>query len=250
MLPHRATTEADLHRYLEASQTVGVGWWRADGTVIRANDAFLRLTGFSREDLRAGLVRWPEITPPEFAQYDEHALEEIQKRGYCSPFAKEYVRKDGTRVGVLIGAASFGSEKSGEGVFFAVELPDSDSAENSIPQPSGEMLTERQRVVCLLLSYGESDKRIAYLLNVGLRTVELDKHNAAKKLHIETSDVLIWSVEHRRHLREVTRNSKMITDAIRALFSRWDDSRTLMVDSKAVVLGESWPKVDAMTWVI
>ena len=57
--------------------------------------------------------------------------------------------------------------------------------------------TDRQRAVCLLLSYGEPDKRIATLLDVGLRTVELDKQRAASKLKLATGALTVWSVENR-----------------------------------------------------
>jgi PAS domain S-box-containing protein len=73
--------------------------------VYDANDAYLDIIGYSREDLEAGRVDWREITPPEWAGVQERAMAQLRRSGACTPFEKEYVRKDGHRVLVLIGAA-------------------------------------------------------------------------------------------------------------------------------------------------
>jgi PAS domain S-box-containing protein len=70
-----------------------------------ANDAFLELVGYSREDLQAGRLHWPELTPPEYVALDELAHEEGLRFGACTPFEKELIRKDGTRVPVLVATA-------------------------------------------------------------------------------------------------------------------------------------------------
>ncbi len=69
------------------------------------NDAFLALVGYSREDLVAGRLQWPDLTPPEYAPLDELAHEECLRFGACTPFEKELIRKDGTRVPVLVATA-------------------------------------------------------------------------------------------------------------------------------------------------
>jgi formate hydrogenlyase transcriptional activator len=69
------------------------------------NDSFLALVGYSRDDLAAGRIRWPDLTPPEYAALDELAHEEGLRFGACTPFEKELIRKDGTRVPVLISTA-------------------------------------------------------------------------------------------------------------------------------------------------
>ena len=73
------------------------------GTIFEANDAFLRIVGYDRDDLRAGLVLRDEMTPPEYREVTARAIAEVRARGECTPYEKEYVRKDGSRVQVLIG---------------------------------------------------------------------------------------------------------------------------------------------------
>jgi formate hydrogenlyase transcriptional activator len=73
--------------------------------IPEANDAFLELVGYSREDLQAGRLRWPDLTPPEYAALDELAHEEGLRFGACTPFEKELIRKDGSRIPVLVATA-------------------------------------------------------------------------------------------------------------------------------------------------
>ncbi len=73
--------------------------------IPEANDAFLELVGYSREDLTAGRLIWPDLTPPEYTALDELAHEEGLRFGACTPFEKELIRKDGVRVPVLVATA-------------------------------------------------------------------------------------------------------------------------------------------------
>jgi formate hydrogenlyase transcriptional activator len=73
--------------------------------IPEANDAFLELVGYSREDLQAGRLNWPDLTPPEYFALDEIAHEEGLQFGACTPFEKELTRKDGTRIPVLVATA-------------------------------------------------------------------------------------------------------------------------------------------------
>src|SRR5207344_287634 len=73
--------------------------------IPEANDTFLQLVGYSREDLLAGRLVWPDLTPKEYAPLDELAHEEGLRFGACTPFEKELLRKDGTRVPVLVTTA-------------------------------------------------------------------------------------------------------------------------------------------------
>lgn len=72
--------------------------------ILDANEVFLRMVGYTREDLEGGRIRWKELTPAECQHLDERGIEELLATGSCKPFEKEYFRKDGSRVPILIGA--------------------------------------------------------------------------------------------------------------------------------------------------
>ncbi|MHB1178637.1 MAG: PAS domain-containing sensor histidine kinase [Daejeonella sp.] len=88
-----------------------VGSW--DGAVVDANDTFLKILGYTRDELIKGLIRWDLATPPEFLEISLDAVKQLQTTGKCKPFEKQYIRKDGTRVWVLMGSAA-GSESGKE----------------------------------------------------------------------------------------------------------------------------------------
>jgi PAS domain S-box-containing protein len=93
-------------KVLSDANVVGIlGARLVDGTLVEVNDEFLRTLGYTRADLDAGLVRWAEITPPEWEEQSRLAMQELMEHGSFAPFEKEYLRKDGTRVPVLVGAA-------------------------------------------------------------------------------------------------------------------------------------------------
>ena len=73
--------------------------------VPEANDAFLALVGYSREDLLEGRLHWPDLTPTEYSALDDLAHEEGLRFGACTPYEKDLLRKDGTRVPVLVATA-------------------------------------------------------------------------------------------------------------------------------------------------
>ena len=97
--------------------------------VSDATDGFLKIVGYSREELVGGRPYWPELTPPEYSLQDELAYEEALIHLACTPFEKEYIRKDGTRVRVLITAAVL-SAYPFHWVTFAQDLTQSEGTAN------------------------------------------------------------------------------------------------------------------------
>jgi PAS domain S-box-containing protein len=116
---HRRS-EARFRRLVD-SNAQGVLFWNAQGEVTDANDAFLRMVNYTRKDLETGCINWVARTPPEYADLDRRALEELAASGACAPYEKELIRKDGSRVPILIGAATF-EDNPAEGVAFALDL--------------------------------------------------------------------------------------------------------------------------------
>jgi PAS domain S-box-containing protein len=120
--------EAKIRRLVDAN-IIGILIWNLQGAIIEANEAFLRMVGYSREDLISGRLRWTDLTPADWRDRDERAIAELKLTGTTQPFEKEYFRKDGNRVPLLIGAAFFeGSEN--EGVAFVLDLSERKRAED------------------------------------------------------------------------------------------------------------------------
>ena len=92
-----AEREAKIRRLVDAN-IIGIFIWDFDGRILEANDAFLRIVGYDREDLTAGRLRWTDLTPPDWRERDAQWIEEHKKTGLRPPIEKEYFRKDGSRV--------------------------------------------------------------------------------------------------------------------------------------------------------
>ena len=90
-------------KHLADSGIIGIVISDTLGNIHEANDAFLEIVGFSREELASGNVRWAELTPPEWQAADAAALEELRQTGVSAPREKEYVCRDGARKPVLVG---------------------------------------------------------------------------------------------------------------------------------------------------
>lgn len=103
------------------SDMVGTIYWNMDGQITGANHKFLEMTGYSREDMNAGRLLWSSMTPPEYREKDEYALGELKSRGFDTPYEKEFIRGDGTRIPVIIGAAML-DERRFEGVAFVLDI--------------------------------------------------------------------------------------------------------------------------------
>jgi PAS domain S-box-containing protein len=121
-------SEERLRRAIEI-ETVGVIFFKTDGSITNANDAFLRMSGYSREDLVEGLVRWDKMTPPEWMPQSLKAIEEFRSTGRTVPYEKEYVRKDGSRWWALFAATRLDEE---EGVEFIIDITQSKQAEEAV----------------------------------------------------------------------------------------------------------------------
>jgi PAS domain S-box-containing protein len=96
-------SEARFKRLVE-SNVVGI-IVSDEEKITEANDLFLEIVGYSRADLQAAGLSWRVMTPPEYRYLDDKGLEELRERGAYTPFEKEYFRKDGSRVPILIGGA-------------------------------------------------------------------------------------------------------------------------------------------------
>jgi len=112
--------ESRIRRLVE-SNIIGMHIFNDEGVIVDANQAFLKLVGYDREDLAAGRMRYIELTPPEWLERSARGHLEMATTGAIQPFEKEYLRKDGSRVPVVIGSAAFDEERK-QGVTFVLDL--------------------------------------------------------------------------------------------------------------------------------
>ena len=112
--------EAKIRRLIDAN-IIGIFFWDLEGGITEANDTFLRMVGYDREDLVSGRVRWKDLTPPEGRDRSAQAVEEVKTAGSSQPYEKEYLRKDGSRVPVLMGSAAFDAQRD-QGASFVLDL--------------------------------------------------------------------------------------------------------------------------------
>jgi len=121
--------EVKIRRLID-SNIMGIFIWNLDGKIMEANEAFLRIVGYDREDLTSGRLRRRELTPAEWRSADHRGLAELQATGTAQPYEKEYFRKNGSRVPVLVGAATFEGSLD-EGVAFVLDLTDRKNADEA-----------------------------------------------------------------------------------------------------------------------
>jgi len=142
-ISERKTTEDKVRRLVDAN-IMGIFIGDVEcRCVIGANEAFLRMLQYSREDLNSRRMLWADLTPAEWQERDERAMASLRATGAAQPYEKEFFRKDGSRVPVLVGGALF--EGGNEGVAFVLDLSEQKRAEEKIRR-SESYLAEAQKL--------------------------------------------------------------------------------------------------------
>jgi PAS domain S-box-containing protein len=181
--------EAKIRRLVEAN-IMGVFIWNVAGEIIEANDAFLQMVQYRREDLSLGRVRWTELTPPEWRDSTQRALEELKETGTAKTFEKEYFRNDGSRVPVLVGSATFGG-RGDEGVAFVVDLTERKRAEAEARESErryGEIQTELEHAN-RVATMGHLSASIAHEVNQPIAATLINAQTALRLLTRQPPDV-------------------------------------------------------------
>src|SRR5258708_6141757 len=147
-----AEREAKIRRLVD-SNIIGIFIWDFDGHILEANEAFLRMVNYDRQDMVAGRIHWTELTPPDWRDRDMQLMQEHKLTGTLQPFEKEYFRKDGSRVPVLIGVATF-EEDGKQGVAFVLDLTERKRAERALRESEYKLRQIIETVPSLLWSAG------------------------------------------------------------------------------------------------
>lgn len=129
---HSLQASESRFRRLVESNIIGVIVGDMDGAIASANDAFLKMVGYTRSDLVSGRVRWRDMTPPEYIEVSDRSIVELKTKGVHVPFEKEYIRKDNSRVPILLGSATL--ENNSQVISFVLDLTEYKHAENARKQ--------------------------------------------------------------------------------------------------------------------
>ena len=201
--------EAKIRRLVDAN-IIGIFIWELGGRFLDANDTFLRMVGYEREELVSGRVRWTEVTPPEWRDRTARAVEEMRMTGTAQPWEKEYFRKDGSRVPVLIGSAAF-DEKRDQGVAFVLDLTERKHVEQALR----DMQTNLAHVV-RITTLGELTASIAHEVNQPLGAVIANAEACLRWLRRATPDLdaacrsVKWIIDDGNRASEVIRRVRAL----------------------------------------
>jgi PAS domain S-box-containing protein len=122
--------EAKIRRLVDAN-VLGIFFWNVDGAIIEANEAFLRMLGYEREDVVSGRLRWTELSATDPCDSEESALAELEASGTVQPYEMELLHRDNRRLPVLLGGALF-EEGGNQGVAFVLDLTERRRAEEAL----------------------------------------------------------------------------------------------------------------------
>lgn len=232
-----AGREARIRRLVDAN-IIGIFIYSLEGQILDANDAFLHLIGYDREDLVSGRIHWTDLTPEEWLDRDMRQwVPYLKETGILPPVEKQYVRKDGSRVPVLIGGASFEGNED-EGVTFVLDLTERKRAEEALQQAQAE-LTHVSRVTTV----GVLTSSIAHEVNQPLGAIVTNANAALRWLAAQPPNL----DEVRKALASIVRDGYRASEVIagmRALLKKRDgvhervDLTELIRDVVAFVQGE------------
>jgi PAS domain S-box-containing protein len=194
--------EARIRRLVDAN-IVGIVIWDFQGRIIETNQAFLDIVGYAREDLAS--LRWTELTPAEWRDVDDQAFAELKAAGTVQPREKEYFRKDGSRVPVLVARAVF-EWNPDEGVAFVLDLTERKHVEGALRDAQAN-LAHVMRITTL----GELTASIAHEVNQPLAGVVANAEACLRWLDRDTPDL----EEARRSVRWIMDDGHRASEVIR-----------------------------------
>ncbi len=121
----------DALRFRRSMQidTVGILLFDPDGMILRANEAFLRMSGYTQDDVHRGHLHWTAITPPEWKQATLAALREFEQTGSIIPYEKQFFRKDRSRFWGFVASKRLSET---EGIAFVVDVTERKEAERRL----------------------------------------------------------------------------------------------------------------------
>ena len=169
-----AQREAKIRRLVDAN-IIGIFIFRLPGQILEANDAFLRMVGYEREDLVSGRLSWTNLTPTEWSQ--------LRSTGTLRPFEQEFFRKDGSRVPVLAGVATL-EESTDESVAFVLDLTERERAAQAHRELQAELAHANR-----LATMGQIGASVAHEVNQAIGAVSNNTSAALRFLSADPPDL-------------------------------------------------------------
>ncbi len=221
-------------RRLVDANIIGIIIWDIEGRILEANDAFLRMTLYDRDDLASGRVDRRDLTPAEWRDRDERTVAELKTIGTVQPFEKEYFRKDGSRLPVLSGGALF--EASGnQGVSFVLDLTERKRAEAEARESERRY---RETLAGLahanrLTAMGQLTASIAHEVNQPIAAAVLNAEAALNWLGAQPSNLDRVREALRLIVADATRAGNVVA-GIRALIQKVPARRSFLDINEAI----------------
>jgi PAS domain S-box-containing protein len=153
---------ADPFSRLLDVKIVGYFFWNVDGTILDANDTFLQIVGHSRQDLEAGQLNWRAMTPPEQLTLSDRAIARLQETRISTPLSKEYIRKTGERVPVLLGGAIL-EDNPALGISFMIDMTEHKRIEQELVQSEERFRQLAENIQAVFWIMDRSDHQIIYV---------------------------------------------------------------------------------------
>jgi len=228
------TSEARFRRLVD-SNVQGVMFSNMKGEIIKANDAFLDIVGYTRKDMEAGRLNWGALSPPKYAEADRHAVAETVATGVFTPYEKEYLRKDGARVPILIGGAAF-EDDSGEGVCFVIDITERKQAEEALKNSQAQLRALSARLQSVREDESERIAReIHDELGQALTTLNMDLIWIQQKLKAEKSPLL--RPQFQRRMKAAT---ALLETTVRSVQRISTELRPAMLDDLGLTATLEW----------
>jgi PAS domain S-box-containing protein len=206
--------KAKIRRLVDAN-IMGIFIRDVEGMIVDANDAFLHMIEYGREDLISRRMRWRDLTPTEWRDADDRRVAELKATGIAKPYEKEYFQKSGRRVPALVGAALF-EEGGDEGVAFVLDLTERKLAQEALHKTQAE-LARVSRVTTL----GVMTASIAHEINQPLSAIIANGSACLRWLAADNPNLDEARAAARRLIDDGNRVSQIIT-RIRALVRKAD----------------------------
>ena len=221
--------EVKIRRLVDAN-IVGVLISDLEGRVTDANDAFLDMLRYTRDDLTCGRLCWTELTPPEWQPASERAVAQLKANGTCELFEKEYFRSDGSRVPVLVAAAAIEGTRT-ENVAFALDL-----TERKLAEAERERLRQLQvdmAYMSRVITVGQLGVSLAHEIKQPIGAAVTNAEACVRLLDRDEPDLS----DAREAALEMVRDAKRagdIVDRVRLLYQK-GSSELALVDVNEVI---------------